>query len=75
MVNVEADVLAGAQLAQEAASAGVVYSMAYGDQPALTVSWLTGREAMASTWWLRAKAPSSCLYHASTPTRSGIITG
>ena len=42
MVNVEADVLAGAQLAQEAASAGVVYSMAYGDQPALTcelVDW------------------------------------
>lgn len=42
MVNVEADVLAGPQLAHEAASAGVVYSMAYGDQPALTcelVDW------------------------------------
>jgi len=42
MVNVEADVLAGAHLAKEAASAGVVYSMAYGDQPALTcelVDW------------------------------------
>ena len=36
MVNVEADVLAGPLLAQEAAAAGVVYSMAYGDQPALT---------------------------------------
>lgn len=35
MVNVEADVLAGPLLAREAASAGVVYSMAYGDQPAL----------------------------------------
>lgn len=35
MVNVEADVLAGAALAQRARSAGVVYSMAYGDQPAL----------------------------------------
>lgn len=35
MVNVEADVLAGPLLAQEAAAAGVVYSMAYGDQPAL----------------------------------------
>ncbi len=35
MVNVEADVLAGAQLAHEAKSAGVIYSMAYGDQPAL----------------------------------------
>src|SRR4051812_5221554 len=42
MVNVEADVLAGPLLAQEAAHAGVVYSLAYGDQPALTaeiVDW------------------------------------
>ena len=42
MVNVEADVLAGPLLAAEARSAGVVYSMAYGDQPALTaeiVDW------------------------------------
>ena len=37
MVNVEADVLAGAELAQAARAAGTVYSMAYGDQPALTV--------------------------------------
>jgi predicted homoserine dehydrogenase-like protein len=36
MVNVEADVLAGPLLAEEARAAGVVYSMAYGDQPALT---------------------------------------
>lgn len=35
MVNVEADVLAGPLLAQKAAAAGLVYSMAYGDQPAL----------------------------------------
>ena len=35
MVNVEADVLAGPLLAERAASAGIVYSMAYGDQPAL----------------------------------------
>ena len=35
MVNVEADVLAGGLLAKEAKSAGVVYSMAYGDQPCL----------------------------------------
>lgn len=42
MVNVEADVLAGPLLAQKANAAGVVYSMAYGDQPALTsemVDW------------------------------------
>jgi predicted homoserine dehydrogenase-like protein len=35
MVNVEADVLAGPLLAREAERAGVVYSLAYGDQPAL----------------------------------------
>ena len=42
MVNVEADVLAGPLLAREARAAGVIYSMAYGDQPALTaelVDW------------------------------------
>ena len=35
MVNVEADVVAGPLLAQRARRAGVVYSLAYGDQPAL----------------------------------------
>jgi predicted homoserine dehydrogenase-like protein len=35
MVNVEADALAGALLARKARAAGVIYSMAYGDQPAL----------------------------------------
>jgi predicted homoserine dehydrogenase-like protein len=42
MVNVEADVLAGPLLAKEARQVGVVYSLAYGDQPALTaemVDW------------------------------------
>ena len=42
MVNVEADVLAGPALARRARTAGVVYSMAYGDQPALVsemVDW------------------------------------
>src|SRR3954452_1416810 len=42
MVNVEADVLAGPLLAEEARAKGIVYSMAYGDQPALTcelVDW------------------------------------
>ncbi len=37
MVNVEADVLAGPLLARRAAQAGTVYSLAYGDQPALIV--------------------------------------
>jgi predicted homoserine dehydrogenase-like protein len=42
MANVEADALAGPVLAREARTAGVVYSMAYGDQPALVsemVDW------------------------------------
>lgn len=45
MVNVEADVLVGPALAAEARAAGVVYSMAYGDQPALVcemVDWARG---------------------------------
>lgn len=68
MVNVEADVLAGALLAEKARAARVVYSMAYGDQPALTcemVEWAraTGFKVIAAgkgTKYL----PS---YHASTP--------
>jgi predicted homoserine dehydrogenase-like protein len=46
MVNVEADALAGWWLAEKARARGVVYSMAYGDQPALVaemVDW--GRSA------------------------------
>jgi predicted homoserine dehydrogenase-like protein len=35
MVNVEADVLVGPLLAAKARKAGVVYSLAYGDQPAI----------------------------------------
>ncbi|MCB4806173.1 putative homoserine dehydrogenase-like protein [Methylobacterium brachiatum] len=42
MVNVEADVVAGPLLARKATQAGVVYSLAYGDQPAIVcehVDW------------------------------------
>ena len=68
MVNVEADVLAGPLLAAEARDAGVVYTMAYGDQPALTcemVEWarVNGFDVVAAgkgTKYL----PS---YHGSTP--------
>lgn len=35
MVNVEADALAGPLLAHKAKQAGVIYSLAYGDQPAI----------------------------------------
>jgi predicted homoserine dehydrogenase-like protein len=43
MVNVEADALAGPLLARKAREAGIVYSLAYGDQPALIcemVDWV-----------------------------------
>ena len=53
MVNVEADVLAGSVLAARAKQKGVVYSMAYGDQPAAMcelVDWVrsSGFELVAS---------------------------
>jgi predicted homoserine dehydrogenase-like protein len=68
MVNVEADALAGPLLAKRAREAGVVYSLAYGDQPALIcelVDWArtSGFDVVAAgkgTKYL----PS---YHASTP--------
>ena len=68
MVSVEADVLAGPLLAEKARQAGCVYSMAYGDQPALIceqVDWArtAGFEVVA--------AGKGTLYmpefHASTP--------
>ena len=40
MVNVEADCLLGPELARKAQQQGVVYSMAYGDQPALIAEQL-----------------------------------
>lgn len=68
MVNVEADALAGPLLARKAREAGIVYSLAYGDQPALIcemVDWArtAGFEVVAAgkgTKYLPA-------YHASTP--------
>ncbi len=68
MVNVEADALAGPLLAREAAAAGVVYSLAWGDQPALVcehVDWARscGLEVVAAGKGTRYH-PS---YHSSTP--------
>ena len=68
MVNVEADALAGPLLARRAREAGIVYSLAYGDQPALIcelVDWCrtAGFEVVAAgkgTKYLPA-------YHESTP--------
>ena len=68
MVNVEADCLAGPLLAERAARAGVVYSMAYGDQPALIcelVDWArtSGFDVVAAGKGTK-HLPS---YHLSTP--------
>ena len=68
MVNVEADVLAGAALVKEAKSAGVVYSMAYGDQPALTVEIVEW--ARASGFHVSSAGKGTRyqpVYHQSTP--------
>ncbi len=68
MVNVEADVLAGPLLARRAAVAGVVYSLAYGDQPALIceqVDWAraSGFEVVCAGKGTKYRPH----YHASTP--------
>ncbi len=68
MVNVEADVLAGSLLAQEARSAGTVYSMAYGDQPALTCELVEWARATGFTVVAAGKGTKYLPeYHASTP--------
>jgi predicted homoserine dehydrogenase-like protein len=68
MVNVEADALAGPLLAQRAREAGIVYSLAYGDQPALICEQVDWARAAGFTVVAAGKGtkylPS---YHASTP--------
>jgi predicted homoserine dehydrogenase-like protein len=68
MVNVEADALAGPLLARKAAEAGIVYTLAYGDQPALIcelVDWArtAGFEVVAAGKGTKYLPE----YHASTP--------
>ena len=68
MVNVEADALAGPLLAKKAQAAGIVYSLAYGDQPALIcemVDWAraAGFEVVAAGKGTKYLPE----YHASTP--------
>ena len=68
MVNVEADVLAGLELAREAAEAGVVYSMAYGDQPALICEMVDWARACGFSVAAAGKGTRYLpAYHASTP--------
>ena len=68
MVNVEADVLAGPSLSVEANSAEVVFSMAYGDQPSLTLEIIEW--ARASGFKVTAAGKGTKYmpeYHYSTP--------
>ena len=68
MVNVEADVLAGPNLSAEANSAEVVFSMAYGDQPSLTLEIIEW--ARASGFKVTAAGKGTKYmpeYHYSTP--------
>ncbi|HUA56374.1 MAG TPA: Gfo/Idh/MocA family oxidoreductase [Candidatus Sulfotelmatobacter sp.] len=68
MVNVEADVLAGPLLAEEARAAGVVYSMAYGDQPALTSELVDWARACGFSVVCAGKGTKYLpLYHTVTP--------
>jgi predicted homoserine dehydrogenase-like protein len=68
MVNVEADVLAGPLLAERAASAGIVYSMAYGDQPALICEIVDWARACGLDVVCAGKGTKYLpAFHASTP--------
>jgi predicted homoserine dehydrogenase-like protein len=68
MVNVEADVLAGPALARRAEAAGVVYSMAYGDQPALVCEMVDWAHAAGFTIMAAGKGTKYLpAYHSVTP--------
>jgi predicted homoserine dehydrogenase-like protein len=68
MVNVEADVLAGPLLAEQARTAGVVYSLAYGDQPALTCELVDWARACGFEVAAAGKGTKYLpVYHAVTP--------
>lgn len=68
MVNVEADVLAGPLLADMARERGVVYSMAYGDQPALVSEMVDWARAAGFTVAAAGKGTKYLpAYHAVTP--------
>lgn len=68
MVNVEADVLVGPVLARRAQAAGVVYSMAYGDQPALVCEMVDWARATGFTVAAAGKGTKYLpAYHNVTP--------
>jgi predicted homoserine dehydrogenase-like protein len=68
MVNVEADALAGPLLAKRCEAAGVVYSLAYGDQPALICEMVDWARAAGFTVTAAGKGTKYLPgYHQSTP--------
>jgi predicted homoserine dehydrogenase-like protein len=68
MVNVEADALAGPLLARRAKEAGIVYSLAYGDQPALICEQVDWARAAGFTVVAAGKGTKYLpAFHASTP--------
>jgi predicted homoserine dehydrogenase-like protein len=68
MVNVEADALAGAYLAAKARAAGVIYSLAYGDQPALIAEMVDWARAAGFTVAAAGKGTKYLpAYHSVTP--------
>ncbi len=68
MVNVEADALAGPLLARRAREAGIVYSLAYGDQPALICEMVDWARACGFTVVAAGKGTKYLpAYHQSTP--------
>jgi predicted homoserine dehydrogenase-like protein len=68
MVNVEADALAGPLLARRAAEARIVYSLAYGDQPALICELVDWARAAGFTVIAAGKGTKYLpAYHASSP--------
>jgi predicted homoserine dehydrogenase-like protein len=68
MVNVEADVLAGPLLAARARAAGIVYSMAYGDQPALIAEMVDWARSAGFAVAAAGKGTKYLpLYHTVTP--------
>ncbi len=70
MVNVEADALAGPAIAEEARAAGVIYSMAYGDQPALVAEMVDWARAAGFTVVAAGKGTKYLpAYHKVTPDR------
>jgi len=68
MVNVEADALVGPLLAIKAKQAGVVYSMAYGDQPALIAEQVDWARSCGFEVISAGKGTKYLpMYHASNP--------